>query len=164
MACCSTCTERWLSKGSRTARAISSRQCGGRSGRIARWSPPSTCTATTPHNAWADVPQMGASVIVVADGDRNLAQATAKEVGDWVWERRERWHRRPLSVAEALDQGERNGRYPLVLADMADNTGGGAPGDSTEVLRTFVERQLTDALLLYLVDPEVARPAHPGRW
>jgi microcystin degradation protein MlrC len=43
---------------------------------------------------------------------------------------------------------------------MADNTGGGAPGDSTEVLRTFVERDLKDALLLYLVDPEAARQAH----
>jgi microcystin degradation protein MlrC len=109
---------------------------------------------------WADVPQMGASVIVVADGDRGLARSTADEIGDWVWQRRERWHRRPLSIAEALDLGERAGRYPIVLADMADNTGGGAPGDSTEVLHAFVERDLHDALLLYLVDPDVARQAH----
>jgi microcystin degradation protein MlrC len=109
---------------------------------------------------WADVPQMGASVVVVADGDPTLARATADEIGDWVWERRERWNRRPLTVTEALDLGEREGRWPLILADMADNTGGGAPGDSTEVLRTFVERDLRDALLLYLVDPDVAREAH----
>jgi microcystin degradation protein MlrC len=109
---------------------------------------------------WADVPQMGASVIAVADGDRKGAQAAADEVGDWVWQRRERWHRRPLSVTEALDAGERAGRYPIILADMADNTGGGAPGDSTEVLRTFVHRDLQAALLLYLVDPEAANRAH----
>jgi microcystin degradation protein MlrC len=47
-----------------------------------------------------------------------------------------------------------------MIADMADNTGGGAPGDSTEVLRAFVERNLQGALLLYLVDPDVARQAH----
>jgi microcystin degradation protein MlrC len=109
---------------------------------------------------WADVPHMGASVMVVADGDGQLARTTADEIGDWVWQRRERWHRRPLSVAEALELGERAGRYPILLADMADNTGGGAPGDSTEVLRTFVERDLQNALLLYLVDPEVVRQAH----
>src|SRR5262245_64154522 len=111
---------------------------------------------------WADVPHMGASVIVVADGDRALARATADELGDWIWQRRDRWHRRPLSVAEALDLGVREDRYPIMLADMADNTGGGAPGDSTEVLRTFVERYLQDALLLYLVDSDVARQAHAG--
>ena len=109
---------------------------------------------------WADVPQMGASVIVVADGDAKLARTTADEIGDWVWQRRERWHRKPLTVAEALELGEHEGRYPIMLADMADNTGGGAGGDSTEVLRTFVERNLPDALLLYLVDPQVALQAH----
>jgi microcystin degradation protein MlrC len=109
---------------------------------------------------WADVPQMGASVIVVADRDPQLARATAAEIADWVWECRDRWHRRPLSVSEALDQGERAGKFPIFLADMADNTGGGAPGDSTEVLRTFVERDCKDALLLYLVDTDVARQVH----
>jgi len=109
---------------------------------------------------WADVPNMGPSVIAVADGDAGLARAAADEVGDWIWQRRERWHRRPLTVAEALEQGERAGRYPIMLADMADNTGGGAPGDSTEVLRTFVQRDLAGALVLYLVDPEAARQAH----
>jgi microcystin degradation protein MlrC len=109
---------------------------------------------------WADVPQMGASVIVVTDGDVRLARTTADEIGDWVWQRRERWYRKPLTVAEALELGEREGRSPIMLADMADNTGGGAGGDSTEVLRTFVERDLPDALLLYLVDPQVAVQAH----
>ena len=109
---------------------------------------------------WADVPQLGASVIAVADGNEQLARATADEIGDWVWQRRERWHRRPLTMAEALDLGTQAGRYPIMLADMADNTGGGAPGDSTEVLHTFVERNLKDALLLYIVDPATARQAH----
>src|SRR5436190_2626375 len=73
---------------------------------------------------WADVPNMGASVIVVADGDEKRARTTADEIGDWVWARRERWHQPALSVREALTLGERAGRYPVLLADMADNTGG----------------------------------------
>ncbi len=109
---------------------------------------------------WADIPEMGASVIVVADDDRALAQRTADEIGDWIWSRRERWFKTPPTVREAIAEGQAAGRFPIMLADMADNTGGGAPGDSTEVLRTFIEQDLSDALILYLVDPEVARQAH----
>jgi microcystin degradation protein MlrC len=109
---------------------------------------------------WADVPDAGATVIAVTNGDPGLARATADELGDWIWENRERWYSPSLSVADALAQGEKIGKVPLILADHADNTGGGAPGDSTEVLRTFLDRGLRDALLLYLVDNEVALQAH----
>lgn len=109
---------------------------------------------------WADIPDMGPSVIVVSDGDRVLAQQTADEVGQWIWTRRERWFKQPLTAREAIAQGRQEGRFPIMLADMSDNTGGGAAGDSTEVLRTFVELNLPDALVLYIVDPEVAEAAH----
>ena len=109
---------------------------------------------------WADVANMGASIMVFADDDPALAQRTADEIGDWIWERRERWYVAPLTVEEGLREGLKSGRFPVILADMADNTGGGAPGDSTEVLQTFVDKDLQDALLLTLWDPETARQAH----
>jgi microcystin degradation protein MlrC len=109
---------------------------------------------------WADVPEVGPSVIVIADGDRELAQATADEFAGWIWENRRRWAAPPVSVRDALQAGEAAGRYPIILADHADNTGGGSPGDSTEVLRTFLDLGLTDALLLYMVDPDAAAQAH----
>jgi len=108
---------------------------------------------------WADVPNMGASVIVVADNDQALARATADELGDWIWANRAQWICRPVTISEAIERGVAGGKYPLVFADHADNTGGGSPGDSTEILRTFLERQLEDAVLLYLVDPEVVEQA-----
>ena len=109
---------------------------------------------------WADVPEVGSSVIVVADNDPALARQAADELGDWVWENRQQWYAPPLGVREALARGEEMGRYPIVLADHADNTGGGSPGDSTEVLSTFLQMDLQDALLFYMVDPEVAAQAH----
>jgi microcystin degradation protein MlrC len=109
--------------------------------------------------AWADVPDVGASVIAVADGDQDRAQAAANELGDWLWEQRERWYVQPPTIREALADGERVGRYPIFFADHADNTGGGSPGDSTEILQTFLDLGLHDALLLYLVDPAVAQQA-----
>ena len=109
---------------------------------------------------WADVPDMGASVIVVANGDQQLARTTADELGDWIWQHRERWTTKPVPVKHAIAEGKSIGKYPIVLADHADNTGGGSPGDSTEILRTFIELDLQDAVLLYMVDPEVIEMAH----
>jgi microcystin degradation protein MlrC len=109
---------------------------------------------------WADVPDLGASVMVVADRDQKLAQATADELGDWVWEHRERWYKPSTNVREALAAGEKEGKYPIMLADYNDNTGGGTPGDSTEVLKTFVDMGLKDALVLYVVDNETVAQAH----
>src|SRR5262249_9641501 len=71
---------------------------------------------------WADVPDAGCSVIAVADRDPGLARRTADELGDWIWENRERWYAPPLSVKEALARGEKLGKYPIILADQADNT------------------------------------------
>jgi microcystin degradation protein MlrC len=109
---------------------------------------------------WADVPGMGASIIAISNNDADLAQRSAEELFESIWQHRERWQAPLLSVGDALEQAQRDGRYPVILADHADNTGGGAPGDSTEVLRTFIERDLPDSLLLYLVDPQVALEAH----
>lgn len=111
---------------------------------------------------WADVLNMGPSVTVVADGDPSLADDSADELAGWIWDHREQWHRPPLSVSDALRHGEAAGRYPIILADHADNTGGGAPSDSTEILRTFLERRLRHAAVLYIVDPNVAQQARAG--
>ena len=109
---------------------------------------------------WADVPDMGPSVIVVADQDSALARAAADELGEWIWENRRRWSCPPVSVRQAIEKGQAGGKFPIVLADHADNTGGGSPGDSTEILRTFLELQLPDAVILYIVDPGVVEQAH----
>jgi microcystin degradation protein MlrC len=118
------------------------------------------CVTIATGFAWADVPDMGASVIAVADGDETRARRAADELGDWIWENRRTWVAPRLSVRDALAAGEKAGKYPIFLADQADNTGGGAPGDSTEILQTFRDLKLRDALLLYLVDPEVVAKAY----
>ena len=102
----------------------------------------------------ADVPDMGASVYVVADGDRQVAQDAADELGAWIYSRRADWHL-PLSrTADLLPEVARAGLFPVVFADRNDNTGGGSPGDSTGMLQAFIEAGLEEACVLYIVDPE----------
>jgi len=111
----------------------------------------------------ADVPDMGASVYVVADGDRQVAQDAADELGAWIYSRRADWHLSLPRTAALLPEVERAGLFPVVFADRNDNTGGGSPGDSTGMLQTFIEAGLEEACILYIVDPEaIARCREVG--
>lgn len=102
----------------------------------------------------ADVPDMGSSVYIVTNNNLELAQHYAKQLGDWIFERRADWHFELPSTLNALKQAEDNGAFPVIFADSRDNTGGGSPGDSTGVLQAFIESELNDACVLYIVDPE----------
>jgi len=102
----------------------------------------------------ADVPDMGASVYIVTDDDLTLAQACADDLGEWIFARREQWQLYMPPARVALEEARAAGQYPVILADMHDNPGGGSPGDSTGVLRTFIEMNLQDACILYIVDPD----------
>ena len=108
----------------------------------------------------SDVPDMGASVYVVTDDDQQLAQELADELGVWLWERRADWHLKLPTTREALVRAKDNDAYPVIFADRNDNTGGGSPGDSTGMLRTFVESGLREACLLYIVDPQAIALCH----
>ena len=108
----------------------------------------------------ADVPDMGASVYVVTDNDRQEAQRYADELGKWCYERRAEWHFHMPTTREALELAQSAGRYPVIFADMRDNTGGGSPGDSTGMLQAVVEAGLRDACVLNITDPESVKQCH----
>ncbi|MBQ16498.1 MAG: hypothetical protein CMJ65_05185 [Planctomycetaceae bacterium] len=109
---------------------------------------------------WVDSPSVGVSTVVVTDDDLQEAHQQADALAGWVWDRRQDWIAPTLKPADALERGVADGAYPIVLADQADNTGGGAPGDGTEVLRLFIERKLDPSVVLYVVDPITASQAH----
>jgi microcystin degradation protein MlrC len=60
-------------------------------------------------------------------------------------------HATPLD--EALDAALATPGGPIVLADVADNAGGGAPGDSTYVLRALLERGIENVATGTYYDP-----------
>lgn len=93
----------------------------------------------------ADIPSMGASVSVVADGDPELAREAAREIAVEFWTRREEFVADYPTPEEAVDRAfERFGEGhtedgPIVLADTGDNPGGGSAADGTAVLRALLE-------------------------
>ena len=102
---------------------------------------------------WGDVLESGVKMLAIADGDSALAARTAEEFGKRFWVMREEalLHATPLD--EALDAALATPGGPIVLADVADNAGGGAPGDSTYVLRALLERGIENAVTGTYYDP-----------
>ena len=116
-----------------------------------------TIFATQP---WMDVAELGWSAVVVADGDRALAQARADELARMAWERREQYLVRKTPIAEAVRQALASAERPFIFADSSDSVTGGAYGDGNILLRTLLESGYGDTALLTLTDPEAAAACH----
>jgi microcystin degradation protein MlrC len=108
---------------------------------------------------WGDVPDMGTKLLVYADGDAAKAQRVARTLADELIGLREALDAPSPGVDAALDQALAFEGGPVVIADGADNPGGGAPGDSTVILRRIVERGITNVALGPLWDPIAVRIA-----
>ena len=52
---------------------------------------------------WQDVPDTSAKMLVIADGDRGLAAATARRFGERLWSLRDETRQPLLTIGEALD-------------------------------------------------------------
>ncbi|MBW6456428.1 MAG: M81 family metallopeptidase, partial [Trueperaceae bacterium] len=117
---------------------------------------------------WGDVPHSGARFLAVTDGDPELAAATAEAWGRRFHDLRREVAVKPLPLDAALDRAlavQGGGRGPVVIADQADNAGGGAPSDSTFALRRLLERRISGAAVAMMWDPiahHLARAAGVG--
>jgi len=96
---------------------------------------------------WGDVADNGARLWVVTDNDQQAAQKLADQLGREFYDLREATRSHPLGVDAALDQALAIEGGPVVLADIADNAGGGAPADSTFILQRVVDRGIGNAVL-----------------
>ena len=103
---------------------------------------------------WGDVPEAGAKLWVVTDNDPALARAVADRLGAEFWNLREAIGPDVSGIDAVLDTefDTAPGARPLVVADIADNPGGGAAGDSTFILRRLVERGIANVALGALWD------------
>jgi len=106
---------------------------------------------------YSDVLEMGSSVLVVCDNDKQMAQGLAQELAATMWSYREKLVGYFVSVDAALDQAlARTGR--VCLLDMGDNVGGGSPADATTLAAELVRRRIPDCFVC-LFDPDVVRQA-----
>ena len=109
----------------------------------------------------ADIEEMGMSVVVITDGDREKADAVANAFAKELWDNRNTLVRDFAELDEALDDAlktaENAGGKPVVIGDASDNTGAGALGDTTHILRRVLERKMTGFAFGPMVDAESAK-------
>ncbi len=115
---------------------------------------------------WGDVAEVGTQALVVADGDRTKAQDVARQLGQELFAMRDSTLVKYWQPDDAIADAESApADKPVVLADVADNAGGGSPSDSTFLLEALLQRGFKGALVGLLWDPvafQIAEEAGEG--
>jgi microcystin degradation protein MlrC len=110
-----------------------------------------------------DVDCARATVLATADGDAALAREAAEDVARAVWESREAFRQDLPGAEEVVAEAARlvaAGTRPVVIAEISDNPGGGAPGDGTHLLRAMLAAGVAGSCFGFVFDPETAAQAH----
>lgn len=102
---------------------------------------------------YGDTARTGMRMLAIADGDADKAQAYASKFGQKLWDIRNAVRKPFPSIATTLDKVQASNKTRFVLADYADNAGGGAPADSTFVLQEVIARGMKDVALGIFWDP-----------
>ena len=109
---------------------------------------------------YTDIPEVGGHIVVTTRGDREQAERLAKQMAAILWNERELFRPMSLTSEQALDAATACEKKPVVMNEVSDNCGCGAPGDGTHLLRSMIERDLQNACFGFVVDAEVALQAH----
>ncbi len=100
----------------------------------------------------SDIEEMGVSVMVVTDGNRELAEKIAHELAQAIENEIPNLKREYISLDDALDIALCE-TGPVAIGDASDNPGAGALGDTTHILRRILERGITGAVVATILDP-----------
>ena len=110
-----------------------------------------------------DTEHCGTSVAVTADhGHEAGAIGAARELSEHLWRLRDEYRIAATPLDEAVREAgraSRGERPPVILADVADNPGGGAPGNSTFVLQALLDAGVQDVVMGLQCDGEVVTAA-----
>jgi microcystin degradation protein MlrC len=102
---------------------------------------------------YADVPELSGRILVITDNDRDKAGRLATASGEEFVSMRGKTAPECVPFDEGISTAVAFNGSPVVLADPADNAGGGAASDNTTILRRLIERDVQDAAVGPIWDP-----------
>lgn len=114
--------------------------------------------SVAPGYIYADVEDMGVSVLAISDRDPALAEEQADALADFIFNKRGELNAALPGVEEAVRLAK---EIPgtICLMDSGDNIGAGSPGDATFIWRELL-RQGVPRLCTVVYDPEAAQQCH----
>jgi microcystin degradation protein MlrC len=115
--------------------------------------------------AYSDSPKNGLTAVVTArNANRKAAARLSLDIAKRAWGMKERFKRAMMSLGDAVQLavsvGRDRRRKPIILADVADNPGGGARGNTTYLLRALKSAGAQHVFFGVFNDAAVAAKAH----
>ena len=115
--------------------------------------------------AYSDSPKNGLTAVVTArNGNRKAAADLSLDIAKRAWATKERFKRAMMTLGDAVQLavsvGRDRRRKPIVLADVADNPGGGGRGNTTYLLRALKGGKAQGVFLGVFNDAALAAKAH----
>lgn len=112
---------------------------------------------------YGDTDYAGLNIVATANGDRELAQQACDDLALMAWKIREQFIKKLTPIDQAIAETKEilatDPQYPVILADVADNSGGGGSSDTTMLMRAMIEADLPDSAIGYIWDPETVKQA-----
>jgi microcystin degradation protein MlrC len=113
--------------------------------------------------AFADTPKNGMTVIVTTRDDADLARSLAVELAAAGWADHARYRTNMTALDESVARAREVAADPslpnLLFADPADNPGGGGRGNTTYILKAFLEAGVEGAVFAVFFDPALVKQA-----
>jgi microcystin degradation protein MlrC len=106
---------------------------------------------------FADLEFTGMSFIVTTNNDPISARDKADQLAKYAWNLRRQFLAEVVSPTLAVAEAAISPQGPIVLADHADNPGGGAPCDGTVLLKALIDHGAQNAVLAVIADPEAVQ-------
>jgi microcystin degradation protein MlrC len=100
-----------------------------------------------------DVPEMGTKLLVVTNDRAAKGEALAQELGLDLFARRGTFMMPQIDERQAVTEALTATSFPVVIADMWDNPGGGTAGDATVLLQELLNRGATQTAIGTIWDP-----------
>lgn len=105
----------------------------------------------------ADMPDAGASTLVVLDGDGARASAVSREIAEQAWNDRADFIYHLGSLQETIARAKDLRDYPVILLDHEDNCGSGGTQDVMAVIKEVIDKNLEDVAVAAVYDPEAVK-------
>ena len=113
---------------------------------------------------YSDSAKCGMSVIVTSRNDSRPGVDLARRIAKRAWQDRGRFKKALTPLARVTEIAAASGRDASlpshIMADVADNPGGGGSGVTTYIADAFIKANVTGAFIGLLIDPAVAAEAH----
>lgn len=113
---------------------------------------------------YSDSEKCGMSVIVTAREEEADAKALAGALARRLWADHDRYQKKLTPIADAVAAAKACAADPArpakIIADVADNPGGGGTGATTYLLKALVEAGVEGCVMGVMIDGDLAAEAH----